>query len=380
MPLPLISRVRNKAKRLTPAALVRRVRNKIDRRKQVRENEILWKFEEHVIEHLWTTEAEVAGLRVSRVGPIMEITNGNAYLQIQVHLIGAESKLASIICRNKERTRDYCAKSDVHIPEGRTFRRDDERAAVHYALGLGRPVVTKPAGSDWGRGVSVHLRTEKEIRKGFRDAALWDGRVMIEEFVKGENYRLLFFRGRLLSAVRRELATVTGDGSRTVRALIKDENRTRIRGYQWEPGQRLLLPIPVNKGTRAALTREGLSLDSVPERGRAVRVSSVSNYQFGSSYTEVADQFHPETIAALGRCCARIGAQLAGVDVISTDISSTLYAVNEINTAPLLILHYAAEPHRRPMLDLLNEFFAESRGAVSGLRSTDRSLSPTPLS
>ena len=43
-----------------------------------------------------------------------------------------------------------------------------------------------------------------------------------------------------------------------------------IRDYQWEPGQRLLLPIPINKGTRAVLAQAGLSLDSIPEAGQIV--------------------------------------------------------------------------------------------------------------
>lgn len=206
----------------------------------------------------------------------------------------------------------------------------------------------------------MNLRTEKGIRAGFRAAAAWGERVLIEEFVTGEHYRLLFFRGRLLSAVRRELASVTGDGSATVRALIERENRTRVQGWQWEPGQRLLMPIPTGKGTRAELARAGLSLDSVPERGRVVRLSPVSNYQFGSRYAEVADQVHPDTVAALGRCCTRIGVQLAGVDVISQDLSSPNYAVNEINTGPLLLLHYAAESDRNPIRDILERQFGRT--------------------
>jgi cyanophycin synthetase len=358
MPLSLGYHIRRKMKRSTRLlSLVRRAREKIERRRHVHENEILWKFERHVTEHLWTMEAGAAGLRVSPIGPIMEISDGEALLPVKTHLIGLESQLASFVCRSKELTRKYCAASGVRIPEGRGFRADDQPAAIDYALGLGRPVVTKPARSDWGRGVSVNLRTEKEIRSGVRDAAMWHAGILIEEFVTGEHYRLLFFRGRLLSAVRRELASVTGDGSATVRALIERENTTRVRDYRWEPGQRLLMPIAVHKSTRAELVRAGLSLDSVPAPGRLVRLSSVSNYQFGSSYTEVADQVHPDTIATLERCCTRIGAQLAGVDVISPEISSSRYAVNEINTTPLLLLHYAAQPHRRPILDILNEFF-----------------------
>lgn len=357
--MPLGSTVRTKVKRLTPLALIRRGRNKISRGKQVRENKILWKFEERVVEHLWTTEAEAAGLQVSRFGQILEITDGGAYLQVKVHLIGTESRLASIICRDKERARDYCTRSEVRVPEGRGFGANEAAAAVRYALSLGRAVVTKPVGSDWGRGVSVDLRTEKEIRAGFRDAALWGRRVLIEEFVTGEHYRLLFFRGKLLSAVRRELAAVTGDGHNTVRTLIEGENRTRIRDYQWEPGQRLLMPIPVTRATHATLARAGLALDRVPDAGQIVQLSPVSSYQFGSRYTEVADQLHPEVVAGLGRCCTRIGVQLAGVDVITPDLSRMEYAVNEINTGPLLLLHYAAEPNRRPIQEILSRYFAD---------------------
>jgi glutathione synthase/RimK-type ligase-like ATP-grasp enzyme len=48
---------------------------------------------------------------------------------------------------------------------------------------------------------------------------------------------------------------------------------------------------------------------------------------------------------------------LAGVDIIIPDIRQTDYVINEVNTTPLLMMHYAPREHLDPIRDILLGYF-----------------------
>ncbi|NIT59897.1 MAG: hypothetical protein GWN00_27860, partial [Aliifodinibius sp.] len=77
--------------------------------------------------------------------------------------------------------------------------------------------VVKPRrGTSGGVGITARVTSVKQFEKSFYLASLYDKYVMVEEFVEGENIRLLILQDQLLSAVRRVPAYITGDGRSTI--------------------------------------------------------------------------------------------------------------------------------------------------------------------
>src|SRR5437899_2802828 len=60
-------------------------------------------------------------------------------------------------------------------------------------------------------------------------ASFFSQRLLIEQQVTGEAYRLLYLEGELVDVVLRQSPRVTGDGHSTVHALIAAENERRVR-------------------------------------------------------------------------------------------------------------------------------------------------------
>src|SRR5207253_9478097 len=108
-------------------------------------------------------------------------------------------------------------------------------------------------------------------------------------------------------------------------------------------------PFAVDLDCLFALDRQGLQLTSVPEAGRLVTVKSTSNISGPRDCTPFREAISPAVLDDVRAAARVLGVRLAGVDVVSCDISQPLRttggAVLEINSVPGLFHHYnVAEP------------------------------------
>ena len=95
---------------------------------------------------------------------------------------------------------------------GRSPEALDEAIAV--AARIGYPVVLKPLDGNHGRGVCLDLGNEAEVRACFATAASEsrDGRIVVERYLAGKDYRILVVDKRVVAVAERVPAHVVGDG------------------------------------------------------------------------------------------------------------------------------------------------------------------------
>jgi cyanophycin synthetase len=210
--------------------------------------------------------------------------------------------------------------------------------ALAAAQRLGWPVVVKPADRERGEGVTVHVRDDKALDSAFALAqqASKSGRILVEKHVEGVCHRLFVAHGKLLYAVKRWPRSVFGDGVHTVDALISQAQAIENERAPWlrEPA------YPRDDLTLQALRQQGLDWSSVPAAGRRVHLRDIESTQWGGWDEEVTDQLHPDNLAIALQAAQLLGLSVAGVDVISQNITVPWHQngaiVNEVNHAPLL--------------------------------------------
>lgn len=333
--------------------------------------------------YLGPSTAHIVASAKKRRIPHLRLNQGNlvqlGYGALQNRIWTAETDLTSAIAEgiagNKDLTKTLLRSCGVPVPYGDVVHSPE--AAWETAQDIGQPVVVKPRDGNRGRGVMLNLRTQDEVLAAYAVARAEDPDVIVEQFIEGDEHRVLVVGGEVVAVVRGESAWVTGDGSATVEQLVDAQiNSDPRRGNaDIHPLERL---VPrANSVILANLERQRLTPDSVPAAGQRVLIAANGNHAI-----ECTERIHPEVAHTCTLAARVVGLDIAGIDIVCRDIGQPLQqqngAVVEVNAGPSLLMHLKpAEGQPRPVGDaIVGHLFPEGqRGripivGVAGSRGT----------
>lgn len=214
-----------------------------------------------------------------------------------------------------------------------------------------KPVVIKPAGLTGGHGVSVDINTIEEAKKAFKfakdaveskDRSTWQKKIMIQEQVSGEDYRLLVINGKLEIVTKRIPAFTIADGRRSIKELIEDMNADPRREIS-NPAH-ILKPIVIDQPLKSLLKEQGYTLESIPEKDITIQLRKVASMSQGGITEDFTDSVGKEIREIVETIAQSIHAFTLGVDIMCKDISKPLTKENggilEINTMPESYLNF----------------------------------------
>lgn len=256
------------------------------------------------------------------------------------------------IAHNKHLTKEYLSRNGVRTPQGITCASDDLRPALDWLARIeGGTAVVKPVSGSFGNGITMGVHDEESLVKAV--AVADSKRIALEEFIPGSDHRLLVLGGRLIAAARRYPAHVVGDGRSTVRQLIDRKNQIRLKNAYTRDA-----PIKINDKAKDILQRQGLNLNSRPDKSRQVLLQDVANIRRGGDNEDVTSAVHPD-FHRLAEDCWRAFPDMAfaGIDLIAEDITKPIagqsFGVVEINTnCGLALHHFLSIPSAEPPVDV----------------------------
>ncbi len=283
---------------------------------------------------------DIPVLRLTPTDSLVQLGYGVYQKRIQASETSNTRAIAVDMCQNKAMTNRMLRAVGVPVPDGRRVESADDAWVAAQEIGL--PVVVKPEDGNQGKGVSVNLTTEAEIRAAYAIAREFRGGVLVERFITGHDYRLLVVNGELVAAARRDPAQVIGDGQHTVSELVTIVNTDprRRAGHS-----STLTRITIDEAAKLVLAQQGLTAASVPEPGQVIRLRTNCNLSTGGTATDVTDMVHPAN-ARVAQLAAQIfDLDVAGIDMLCNDITRPLAeqagAIVEVNAAPGLRMHLA---------------------------------------
>lgn len=261
---------------------------------------------------------------------------GSRQLVAQSSILDTTGNLAVSIARDKAGCGAYLRRAGLPGPVHTTPASWAD--ARDYASQIGYPVVVKPSNLDGGVGVSAGLRDERQLAEAWKNAAAHTKSILVEKHCEGEDFRLIVVDGKLRWAVGRQPAGVTGNGVASIAELVEQANRDPRRGFHAAASLR---PLQLDEEALSLLNEQGCNADSVPEDGRFISLRRSANLSSGGTPVLVTDEVHPDNRAMVERAVRLIGLDVAGVDLITPDISRSWYEVGatiiEINAQPQLI-------------------------------------------
>lgn len=269
--------------------------------------------------------------------------NSNAEVRGNISGIELDSELSVLLAGNKA----LCYKLAISnvkncpIPDFCEYDLDSLEIANIFMRRKASSCVVKPAaGTGAGSGVITGVASYDDLVESSIYASIFNKRLLIEETVPGSSYRLLFLGGKFLHAIRRDPPHVTGNGKSTIKQLINDENLKRLSS----PVILSFFPITIDRECRSSLREQSLTLHDIPEKNRRVIVKNVVNQNASDQNIDVTSEVHPSIIKICSETIACMRLHLAGIDILSPDISKPLSAcggvINEVNSKPGLHHHY----------------------------------------
>ena len=289
-------------------------------------------------------------------GSLLRLGTGKYRQFVQATVTGQTSCIGVDLACDKTLTKKFLAAALIPTPNGAIAR--DEEHAVQVARELGGTVVVKPCDGNQGKGVSLNLVSETEVRAAFKVAENYSNKILVEEQIFGRHYRILVVDNRAEAASERFPARVKGDGIHSIKDLVEIENRNPIRGEEHE---KPLTKIKVDQVVFNVLAKQNLTMNYVPDLDEMVNLRDNANLSTGGTAADVTKEVHRENKELACRIARLLGLDVAGIDVVTEDISQPLLAgkgaIIEVNAAPGIRMHlFPTEGARQPVGDAIVDY------------------------
>ena len=265
---------------------------------------------------------------------------------------------------NKVVTKKILDKKDVRVPKGEEFTSIDEgirRIEKYVSL----PVVIKPKSTNFGLGISIFPDGGgmEDLTKALDFAFSKDNTVLIEEFIKGKEFRFLVIGDKVSGILHRVPANVKGDGKHTIEELIEIKNKDSLRGKGYKTP---LEKIEIDTSALLYLKNHNRDIYTVLKEDEVVFLRENSNISTGGDSIDFTDIIPNRFKEIAIKSAKAIGAKICGVDMVIEDYTDerSNYGIIELNFNPAIHIHsYPYEGKERNVAkDILNLLgFKESK-------------------
>ncbi len=296
--------------------------------------------------------------------------------RIQATLSNYTGILGVELASDKEGTKQILRDAGVPVPRGTVVRYLDELKTAIEDVG-GYPIVIKPLDGNHGRGITIDINVWDDAEKAYDLAKEVSQAVIIERFYRGTDHRVLVINGKVVAVAERIPAHVTGDGKLTVQELIDQTNLDPNRG---DGHENVLTNIVVDRTSLDLLQRHGYTLETVLDAGAICYLKATANLSTGGIAVDRTDDIHPENIWLAQRVAKIIGLDIAGIDVVTPDITQPIRDVDgvivEVNAAPGFRMHVCPSqglPRNvaAPVMDMLFPYGKTGRIPIISITGTN---------
>lgn len=250
--------------------------------------------------------------------------------------ISSDSKIGAQIVGNKMLTAILLKDVGLPHPIHKLVHKKDE--CIPAAKRLGYPLVVKPTDENGGRGVLLNIDNDEKLLIAFDQCLLFSksGQILLEKQVKGICHRIFIVKQKLLYVIKRWPKSIQGNGKNTVKELISKLNSENIILPLWLQVE----PYPLDDESKEVISSYGYTEDTILKKDEWLPLRYTESGQFGGRNEDVTKLIHPDNIEIALRAASLFGMEVAGIDLISEDISKPWYEnnaiMNEVNFSPQL--------------------------------------------
>ena len=214
------------------------------------------------------------------------------------------------LAKNKPESNTIFANNNIPVPKHYIINNENKNYFM-YNFPIEFPCVLKPVDGMQGTDVNTFIKNIDQFRLILNNLLLKYDKIMLENQVYGENYRIFLFNNKIMDIVKREQPYVIGDGSRSVIKLISDRNDNQERNGLF----------PTNNIDWNYIKDQGYNKDSLVEKDKKIFITNTINFHNGATVLRIDLENVPEINKEMFiRAHKLINLECSGVDYMSTDI------------------------------------------------------------
>jgi GNAT-family acetyltransferase (TIGR03103 family) len=293
-----------------------------------------------------TNEARRRGIKVK----ILDVAAGYFLLSTADRSIVCRESLSELTnaiamsrCDDKAVTTRLLAANGLRVPAQIPVADDDKNIAF---LQKYQRIVVKPAHGEQGAGISVDITNVEDMNAAIENAKRISCKVLLEEYIEGEDLRVVVIDGNVIAAAVRKPPLITGDGERNIGELIKLQSQKREQATGGESH------IPLDGETEHCVRAAGYTMSSILPSGEELIVHKTYNLHTGATIDDVTARVHVKVCEAAVRAAQIINIPVVGIDFIVPAVDSEEYFVIEANERPGLANH-EPQPTAQRFIDFL---------------------------
>jgi GNAT-family acetyltransferase (TIGR03103 family) len=246
-------------------------------------------------------------------------------------------------CDDKVITHRLLRRAGLRVPEQIRVEALDQAEAFLSRMGS---VVVKPARGEQGAGISVDVRDPDALERAILGARRICDIVILEEYVEGEDLRVVLIDFEVVAAAVRRPPQVIGTGQHKIRDLIQAQSRRRRAATGGESS------IPLDEETERCIRQAGYHMRDILPEGEVLTVRKTANLHTGGTIHDVTADLHPKLAADAVAAARALDIPVTGLDFIVPSVGGPEYVIIEANERPGLANH-EPQPTAQRFVDLL---------------------------
>ncbi len=250
--------------------------------------------------------------------------------------------ISGLLAQNKVATNKLLARNRLPISDSIIVEEIGEKS-IQFLTNY-KKVVVKPVNAKCSLGVTIGIKTVKELEQAAVVAKEYSQKIIIQKYVPGHDYRVLVIDGEMIGVLEYRSAFIEGDGSSTIRQLISRLNARQLKkntferpyAYQGIESESLVL--------KNILQKSGFTLEDVLIKGQQLDLFSDDNMLVTEFYDVITDRtadICPENIDIAIRAAQALQIDVAGIDIRCLHIDKPLDQSNgvilEVNALPDMV-------------------------------------------
>jgi len=237
-------------------------------------------------------ERDIPWLRLNEYS-LVQFGHGKYQKRIQATVTSDTGTIATSLASDKEGTHSLLRDMGLPVPKQTMFSSEDD--AVYNVNRMGYPVVIKPLDANHGRGISINLTTEEEVREAFHIAKAQSRsrHVIAESFITGYDHRMLVVNNELVAVAKRVPGHVVGDGKSTIAQLVDVVNSDPRRGIGHE---KVLTRLELDGQAATLMKAADYDESTVLKKDEIFSLRATANLSTGGTSIDLTDVVHPDNV------------------------------------------------------------------------------------